>query len=286
MSARQTFWLLVGASFFFVGSFAVLAARLGPCVSIGSICLLHAADSACRLLMTIGVQTSPTAIGLGFLGATLALPALGFAALVHRWDRTRAFVRSLREARIDRLPDAVANATWEVGLLGQVDLVELPEPIALAYGLNQPRVCVSTALVRILDPQELRAVLIHERVHQSRRDPLRLLLGHSLTSMLFWLPVARDLYDHLQVVGEVEADAAVARLPGGRAALAGALVKLLANPLVVGLGRGYAVSGLSVTERRVDALLDGTHRPPLVTSPARWLPSLGALIALLCLLLL
>jgi beta-lactamase regulating signal transducer with metallopeptidase domain len=137
-----------------------------------------------------------------------------------------------------------------------------------------------------LEPLELRAVLMHERVHQVRRDPLRLLLGHGLTTMLFWLPVARDLYDHLRVVGEVEADAAVARVPGGRAALAGALVKLLANPTLVGLGRSYAVSGLSITERRVDALLDGTHRPSLVTTPGRWVPSLIGLVAVLCLLLL
>lgn len=286
MSARQTLWLLAGASFLVLGSFAALAARLGPCVRLGPICLLHAADAACRLLMAVGLHASPAAIGLGFLAATLALPVLALTAMARRWKRTRAFVRALRATRIDPLPDAVGDVAREAGLPGQVDLIDLPRPIALAHGLVAPRVCISNALVRALDPPELRAVLIHERVHRARRDPLRLLVGHGLAAMLFWLPVARDLSDHLEVIGEIEADAAVARLPGGRAALAGALVKLLAKSPVVGPGRGYAVSGLSVTERRVDALLHGTHRPPLVTSPTRWVPSLVALLALLCLLLL
>jgi Zn-dependent protease with chaperone function len=236
--------------------------------------------------MTLGFHASPAAVGLGFLVATLGLPTLGVAAMVRRWSRTVAFVRSLRATRIDPLPEMVASAAREVGLLGQIDLVDLPQPIALAYGLSQPRVCVSTGLVRTLEPLELRAVLLHERVHQARRDPARLLLGYCLTTMLFWLPVARDLYDHLRVVGEVEADAAVARVSGGRAALAGALVKLLANPTVIGLDRGYAVSGLSVTERRVDALLNGMPRPPLHTTPGRLAPSTIVLGALLCLLLL
>jgi Zn-dependent protease with chaperone function len=286
VSARQTLWLLGGLSLLVVGAFAIIAARLGPCVSIGPVCLLHAADSVCRLLMNVGIHASPAAVGLGFVGATLLLPALGVVTIVQRWERTRTFVRALRAARTARLSEALEQAVRDAGLVGQVDLVEVPRPFALVYGFRRPRVCVSTSLVRALDPTELRAVLIHERVHQVRRDPLWLLLGHGLATMLFWLPVARDLYEHVRVVGEVEADAAVARFPSGRAALAGALVKMLDNSTAVNVGGSYAISGLSVTERRIDALLDGTRRPHLVTSPGRWVPSVVVLVVLLCLLLL
>jgi Zn-dependent protease with chaperone function len=236
--------------------------------------------------MMVGIHASPATLGLGSVGATLGLPAVGVAAIVRRWARTRPFVRSLRAARIERLPAALASAARDAGLGGQVDLVAGSRPIAFVYGLRHPRVCVSTGLVGALDPTELRAVLLHEHVHQARRDPLRLLLGHGLATMLFWLPLARDLYEHVRVLGEVEADAAVAQFPSGRAALAGALAKMLDTSTAVNAGGSYAISGLSVTERRIDALLDGTRRPHLGTSPGRWVPSVVALAALLCLLLL
>ncbi len=286
MSARQTLGLLLAINSLAVGSSAILAVRLGPCVGIGSICLLHAADSACRLLVALGVNASPAPLGLGFLGATLTLPALGLAAMVRRWKRTRAFLCSLGAARMDRIPASMTDAVRETGLLGQLDVIDVPQPIAFAYGLVRPRICISTGLARTLGPAELRAVLAHEGVHRARRDPLWLLLGHGLARTLCWLPGARDLYDHFEMASEVEADAVVAATPGGRATLARALVTLLRRSTTSGLGQGYVVSGWSVTERRVDALLAGTRRPALVTAPERWGPGLGALVVLLCLLLL
>lgn len=284
MTSKQVLALLVGTGLLVVGMLGVLADRLAPCVAGGPNCVVPGAHAACQLLQLLGFNPSPTALGLGFLGAALVLPVIGLVAMIRRWERTRAFVDSLGDAQVSKLPDPVSGAAQDAGLLGEVDLVDMPQPLAFAYGLRHPRVCVSTGLVGALEPLELRAVLTHERVHARSHDPLRLLVGHGLAAMLVWLPVARDLYEHFQVLGEVEADGAVEELSRGRAALASALVKLLAHPAVHGLGRGYAVSRLSATERRIDALLDRTRRPPFVTAPERLVPTIVMLVALLCLL--
>jgi hypothetical protein len=95
-----------------------------------------------------------------------------------------------------------------------------------------------------------------------------------------------NLSDQVRLVGVVEGDAVVVRQPSGRLAVTGALVTLREHSAAVSVGRSYSERGLSVSERRIDALLDGTSRRHLVTPPGRWVPSVVVLVALLCPLLL
>jgi hypothetical protein len=236
--------------------------------------------------MAAGVDVKPSFLGVFLLGTTLLLPLIGLLAIVRRSYRTLALVRSIRPRSIAPLPDGVATVVRAAGLEGQIDLVDLPQPLAFAYGFVRPRICLSTGLIEQLDRAELRAVLGHEQVHVTRRDPLRALLGHGLTTMLFWLPLARALAAHVQVAGEVEADAVVARRPEGRVALARALSKLLTVSPETGLGPPYAISGLTATERRIDALLEGKGQASFAFSPAGATTSGLLVLVLICLLLL
>lgn len=286
MSAKQSLALLVATAFLVLASLATLAWRLNPCLAQGTLCFNSGVSGICRLLLASGVEVAPSFLGVLLLGATLLFPLSGLLAVVRRGYRTIVFVRSLRPRSITPLPSGVAAVARATGLSGQIDLVDLPQPLAFAYGFVQPRVCLSTGLVRQLDRSELQAVLDHERVHLTRRDPLRALLGHGLTAMLFWLPLARALGAHAQVAGEVEADAVVARRPEGRIALARALSKLLTVAPETGPGQAYAISGLTATERRIDALLEGKDRATFAYSPAGAATSGLLVLALLCLLLL
>jgi len=286
MSANRSFSLLATTTFLVLASLGDLAWRLNPCLSRGTLCFNSGVSGICRLLMAVGVEAGPSSLGVILLAGTLLLPLIGVLAVVRRAYRTIVFVRSLRHRSITPLPRGVAAVAHATGLTGRLDLVDLPQPLAFAYGFVRPRVYLSTGLVKQLDRSELQAVLGHERVHLTRRDPLRALVGHGLTTMLFWLPLARALAAHVQVAGEVEADAVVARRPDGRVALARALSKILAVSAETGRGQPYAISGLTATERRIDAFLEGKDQAGFAFSASGAVTSGFLVLALICLVLL
>ena len=267
MSAKQSLTLLAVTALLVLASLAALAWRLNPCLAMGTLCFSSSVSGICRLLMAAGVDVASSFLGVAMLGATLLLPCIGMLAVVRRVLRTAIFVRSLRRRLVVPLPSSVTVAARATGLTGELDLVDAPQRLAFAHGFVLPRVCISTGLVDRLDPSELRAALGHERVHVTQRDPLRAHVGHGMAPMLFWLPLARALNARVQVAGEVEADAVVARRLDGRMTLARALGKLLSVSPKKGTGQPYAISGLTATERRIDAFLRGKSQAAFAFSP-------------------
>src|SRR5579883_386602 len=286
MSARQSLTLLGLTAVLVLASLGALAGRLNPCVVRGAFCVDPGVSSLCRLLSAAGIEVRSAILEEILLAGVLLLPSSGLLAVVRRSWRTLAFLRSLRPRTVTPLPARVGMLARATGLEGRIDLVDLPQPLAFVFGLARPRVCLSTGLIQRLDRRELWAVLEHERVHLTRRDPLRALLGHGLATLLFWLPLAHALAAHLQVAAEVEADAIVARRPDGRVALARALSKLLTVAPAMGPADPLAVSGLTATERRIMALLNSEGCVPLALSAPEAVVSVLLALALLCLLLL
>ncbi len=139
-------------------------------------------------------------------------------------------------------------------------LIYLPlaTPAAFCFGLLLPRVAITAGLLDRLDDTELIAVLLHERHHQWRRDPLRYLLLHAVVSGLFMLPLARAAKRWVETRIELAADrAALAVVPRG--ALAGALIAALAGPTAI----PAMLASLSATEARI-AHLTGRSEAPTV----------------------
>jgi hypothetical protein len=109
--------------------------------------------------------------------------------------------------------------------LGDVFVIEDAEPRAFCSGLLRPRVYVSTGAMAILDDGALEAVVLHERHHAGRRDPLRLAAGRVVARALFFAPWIGRLHEHEQALAELGADeSAVRAAPGNRSALARAML--------------------------------------------------------------
>jgi Zn-dependent protease with chaperone function len=140
----------------------------------------------------------------------------------------RALRRLLRSAPTP-VPWPVLAAAETLGLAGRVDVVATAEAFAVTHGLLRPRILLSTGLVDALEVAELAAVLVHEREHLRRRDPLRLLATRVLAGYGWYLPLLRWWAQRLALRRELAADrAATAR--AGVAAVAGALLKLADLP--------------------------------------------------------
>ena len=203
--------------------------------------------------------------------------ALGVVTLFRQLIATAVLIRRLVAQKID-LPSSVVLAAGGLDLGGRIDVVTDDRPFSFCYWFLRPRICLSTALVERLDPDELRAVLYHERYHLRQRDPLRQIVARYFAAGLYVVPVVDELLGFHALQKEIEADEEAVRASGDVRSLASALYKLLPDADDVSLGLLVPVSSLSVTEARIDQLVAG--RPlSLGLSPVSIVLSGGALVA-------
>ena len=226
-------------------------------------------------VVTRGVADPASAVAfLVLVLATLGV-ALGLTSLLRQLLATLSLIRTLLSRRVT-VSRRLAALSASLGLAGRIDVVRDVRPFSFCYWFRRPRICLSTGLIRRLDDGELRAVLLHERYHLKQRDPLRLVIARYFAAGLYVVPVVDELVAYYTVQKEVAADQAAVRAMGGVRALASALFKALPEADEVDLGLLVPVGPLSVTEARIDQLVDG-RGVPLALSRASIALSSGAL---------
>ncbi len=203
----------------------------------------------------------------------------GLQGGLRQFLRTRQAVGQLLALPRSALPPQLARLAGDLGLRRRLDLVDCPTPEAFCYGLLNPRVCLTTGLLNLLSLAEVEAVLRHERHHLRRRDPLRTLLWTALDHACWWLQHGGE---QARLQRELAADRAVIAA-GGRLSLASALLKLIGQPRGTQF-TGLAISGLSVTNARIDQLLHPEHAivPYMPIWPWLVLPAAIVATTLLC----
>ncbi len=214
-------------------------------------------------------------VTLALLALATAGIALGLGSLFRQLLATASLIRGLVARRV-AAPARVRAVTRSLDIASRVDVVSDARAFAFCYWFRRPRICVSTGLVRALSNEELRAVLAHERYHLRQRDPLRVVIARYFAAALYVVPVVDELTSLYALQKEIAADDAAVR-EAGVAPLARALYKVL--PTAPGdLGLLAPVSGLSITEARIDRLTRGLD-VPLRLSPGSVALSAGALAA-------
>ncbi len=195
---------------------------------------------------------------VGVITASGVLAVAGAARVAWSTRRGgRALGKLLRSARRP-VPAPLRAAASDVGILDRLEVVATDEAFAVTHGLIRPRVLVSTGLVETLGPAELAAVLVHERHHVQRRDPLRLLAARLVAGYGWYLPVLGWWARRFALGRELAAD----RAATAGAGVAGALLKLADLPAPVAVA---AVNPRGSLPARI-AQLEGqppTRRPRL-----------------------
>lgn len=202
-------------------------------------------------------QATPSPISAGALGLLTVSLAWAAVRTLALWGRGWRLVQRFRpyrwgdHAKVDR---ALARTPALCG--ASIRLGESPAPRAFTAGLLRPVICLTRGLVDCLSERELQTVLLHERAHQIRRDPVRLALIDFLVRTLWFLPAARPLGSFLADRIEQAADDRVASTGGDPLELASALVKVAKEQLLWHKGLGMAYLGSLSVEERVRRLLD------------------------------
>jgi Zn-dependent protease with chaperone function len=166
----------------------------------------------------------------------VAVAVLVIRSLLRQAGAARQYLRALPLGK----PVSVEGVRCET--------VETDERAAFCAGYLRPRIYLSRGIIERLDRDELRAVVVHERHHLTRRDPLRRAVARALAEGLFFIPILRRSSERYVDLGEIAADRAAVGALEDRRPLASALLKLSERDPMP-----HAVAGID--PGRVDYLL-------------------------------
>jgi BlaR1 peptidase M56 len=211
---------------------AIAAARVSRAgVGLGTLGLASFAFVLLRLFETWRVSPHTVSHHISILGQELSYPAANAAAVVvlllailGTIVAAKIVFGAARELAAARRFDRRIASDAPVHLHDAL-VIDDEHPHAFCAGLLRPRVYVTSGALAILDEPALGAVLMHERHHAWRRDPLRLAAARVLAQAMFFLPGLRELRRRQQALAELSADeSAINAAPGNRSALARAML--------------------------------------------------------------
>jgi Zn-dependent protease with chaperone function len=193
---------------------------------------------------------------IAFLGG-VALILLGWRyghSLRRASIRTRAHAEA---ARIIGHPVAGRNAAFAL---------EATQPAAYCVPGRPPTIVLTTGALAVLDPEQLTAVLAHERAHLAGRHHLLLAVTRSLAAVAPAIPLFARGTGEVTRLTEIRADDIAVRHAGGeqgRRTLLAALLAMGAGPAAAQTPATWLAATGGVVTARVRRLAD----PP---PPVRW----------------
>jgi Zn-dependent protease with chaperone function len=171
-----------------------------------------------RLRATYATPGGATAAGLGLTLAGAVMARTAVTAATHLRAVRRQAVRHAQAARLVGHPDPDLGAT----------LVDHAQPAAYCVAGPHPTVILTTAALQALDPDQVDAVLAHERAHLASHHHRLLAIARIGRQILPFLPLMRAADTQITRLVEMHADDA-ATAGRGTGPLATALVVLAAG---------------------------------------------------------
>ena len=196
-----------------------------------------------RLRATYATPGGATVAGLGLTLAGAVLARTAVTAATHLRAVRRQAVQHAQAARLVGRPDPGLNAT----------LVDHAQPAAYCVAGPHPTVIVTTAVLQALDPDQVDAVLAHERAHLARHHHRLLAIARIGRQVLPFLPLMRVADAQITRLVEMHAD---------DVATADRDIRPLATALVVLAGAAGPTPGLAAAAtdavQRIQRLLGPT----------------------------
>lgn len=222
-------WSVVGALGLAGLTLAVHATALGGELSqlIGA-CVLRLRDA-------YATPGGATAAGLGLTLAAAVLARTALTAVTHLRAVRQHALRHAQTARLAGHPEPALGAV----------LVDHAQPAAYCVAGPHPTVILTTATLQALDPDQVDAVLAHERAHLAYRHHLLLAIARIGRQVLPFLPLMRDADTQITRLVEMHADDTATAGRGTRP-LATALVVLAT---AAGPAPGLAAAATDAVQR-------------------------------------
>jgi Zn-dependent protease with chaperone function len=229
-----------------------------------------------RLRATYATPGGAAVAGLGLTLAGGLAARTTVTAATHLRAIGRQAQRHAQTARLVGVPEPALGAV----------LVEHSQPAAYCVAGRHPTVVLTTGALQALDPDQLEAVLAHERAHLAGHHHRLLAMARIGRQVLPFMPLMRDADAQVTRLAELHADDAAtrARGPGPLAAALVLLATAAASPAAASPAPALAAAATD-TVQRIHRLLDpaeplGRMRRQLLRATAAALALTPVLLAL------
>jgi beta-lactamase regulating signal transducer with metallopeptidase domain len=258
MTKRKTYLIILG-----IIALSVVGLLVSVCQKYLPF-FLHSTIYYCQnIIQTVSAQPlsmiASKPLFVGFL-AVMSFIGLRLFVLVVQ------LLKEKKQFRQATLPHGeLQRVAQELTIADQVRMIKERRPLAICFGIFQPKIYISSGLLKIVDANELRAILTHEKYHLDHRDNLAMLTASIVQNLLPFFPIVKDFIKHYRIQRELEADAAATCDRNNNTHLISALEKLIQyEPQYAFVG----ASGLGVfdtLETRIRYLVHKTKYKPRVT---------------------
>ncbi|MBI4038715.1 M56 family metallopeptidase [Candidatus Daviesbacteria bacterium] len=166
-----------------------------------------------------------------FATAVWAVLSLGLISFLIQLAKTYALLRKTIPKKIP-LTRKLQETVNSLGLGNSTQLIEDKNLYSFCIGFLNPKIIITSGLISDLTQKELEAVLLHEQMHLKNRDPLKILIGKTVSSTFFFLPIFRELYRNMEATNELIADYWTTEIQKDTKFLRSALRKIIAQPQI------------------------------------------------------
>lgn len=247
------------------GSFLYLLG-LGFIASLVSILLLNKAFPLftshtiyfCQKFITSAFFQIPHLVPNTLTSVLVFILIIGVISFMVQLSRTRRLISKLLLNRIS--PSVkLQRMNKALGLEGKIFIIKDGNLFSFCFGILKPRIIISDGLIKSLSYKELEAVLLHEKAHLKNFDPLKMIIGKTIASMFFFLPIFSELNKNMNATNEILADRFTINAQQNASYLKGALRKILTRPQIR-FATVPAISNSDHLEIRIHKLKNLTER--------------------------
>jgi len=197
--------------------------------------------------------------GTVVLALSIALLSGSLSFLIQLW-KTQRLVKKLLTKQV-LISRKVKKILSPLGLNNKVHVIRDKNLFSFCFGILSPHIIVSTHLVNRLSSKELEAVFLHEHAHLQSRDPLKIILGKTISSAFFFLPVFSELNNTMNTDNEIMADKFVLNVQKDTSHLKSALKKILSYEPKVRFAVVPAISNPDHLEARIRQIMNPALSP-------------------------
>lgn len=250
-------------SLIFYGMLGTLGIMLYPKISLLLKSMFEAKQVVCNCGSVISFTSNPLLFGsyLALGVALLLFVYLQLQKITRIYFETRKYTHKILRNSIP-LSQKIKIVAGNLNLTGKINEVDIEEPIVFCYGMKNPKICISSLIVRKLNDEELFAVLEHEKQHLLQNEPFKLFIIQFIVSSIGFMPGIKAITKQYKILCELLADYHATNGFTHKGPLARALYKVINLNNVSFTKKNLALSYFSaVIEERINILTSPENEP-------------------------
>ena len=150
---------------------------------------------------------------------------VSFTSLLVNYIKSALFKRNLRLVSLK--PKVISSFEEKYHLQDKITIFKDRKLMAFCMGVLNPRIFLSSQVLKSMTHREIEAIILHERQHLIGKDNLTMLILNLVKNALFFFPIVTDFVNGMEVRREIVADQSVTRETGRKIDIVSALRKII-----------------------------------------------------------